>query len=224
MEKSMKRIIMILLLAIIAIYPIMAQDATPTEEVDLTAQATVEAGDVTIVPDPTDEPTLEVATETPGDFITPTPDETQVPAPVPTETGGDGGGDTGGGGSGGGMDPNMVFIGLVLLLLVYTLLNQFTGYKLGKELAKAVPPEWLPVIQHGTVTAQRLIYERAAQFADSTETPIDNNLLDHQMKLNGWEFYIDPETKERRARQKPAAVAQSGSTNFGASGDFNPNG
>lgn len=101
-----------------------------------------------------------------------------------------------------GMNPDMVFVGIVLLFLVFGLADKFSNYRLSKELAAAVPADWKPALDQFATTGRRIVYERAGDFADSTESPIDNNLLDEQMKNDGWEFYIDAATGERHARKR----------------------
>lgn len=110
MNSSRKPILILLFLLCASFYPIMAQDAVPTEEV--TAQETVEPQEITVVPadstavptdepvatvtdagfdTPTDEP-VEVLTETPSGFVTPTlailtetPGDFITPTPVETQ-------------------------------------------------------------------------------------------------------------------------------------------
>lgn len=199
----MKKMFALLAILLLIAIPVMSQDETavPTDEVSVTQDdtPTEEIAQVTEEAPVATQEVVIIITPTPEFSPTPEPEATQIVIVIDT-----GGGD--GTGAGGdvpraGMDPNLVFVGIVLLSLIYGLADRFTNYKLSKDLAKAIPPEWMPTIEMGVNTARRIVYERAGSFADSTESPMDNNLLDEDMKRAGWEFYIDPATGERHARK-----------------------
>lgn len=189
----MKRLIalfaLLILFALMTTVAVYAQDTpVPTDEISAetaepTALATDEAAgtqEVIIIVTQTPE-------NSPTPTLTPTPEMTAVPG-----TGGDGDGGTGGTGDTvppAGMNPDLVFVGLVLLSLIFGLADKFSNYTLSKKLAEAIPADWQPVIEQGANTARRIVYERAGAFADSTESPVDNNLLNEEMKRAGWEFY-----------------------------------
>lgn len=193
----MKKILvttLILVMALLIALPALAQN--PTEEAAATAQVTAE---------PTATATLE-ATRTLEPEATAVVIDINVDVTDGTgDTGSTGGttGDSGGDVPSRGMDPNLVFIGVVLLSLIFGMADRFTNYRLSKDLGKSIPADWQPAIEMGLNTARRIVYERAGAFADSTESTFDNNLLDEDMKRAGWEFYIDPATGERHARKRP---------------------
>lgn len=164
--------------------------------------------------EPTDAPALEteqvIATVTPSDFVTPTgspePEETAVVIDINVDVtdSTDGEGSTETPSPSTGMNPDLVFMGLVLVLLVYGMADKFSNYRLSKELAQAIPADWKPVIEQGANTARRIVYERAGAFADSTEGTFDNNLLDEDMKRAGWEFYVVDGVRHARKIVAPA--------------------
>lgn len=200
---------LLILFILMMTIPVMSQDdstAVPTEDVPA---ATLEAA-------PTEEA---VATQEIVVIVTITPAESPTPTLTPTPemtavagTGGDG---TGGEGDNAGSSDPLYFlaVGVLLVVLAFGMIDRWTNYQLSQKAISQIPPEWMPFIQKGLETAQKVGYERAGSLVQGTPQKWDDNLLDEQMKNAGWEFYIAADGVQHARKivsTTPPAVAPQG--------------
>lgn len=203
----MKRYFVLLVILLMITFPVMSQDDATEEPTDVSAETAEPTAAATEEAIATQEVVVIVTitpAESPTPTLTPTPEMTAVAG-----TGGDDGG-TGGTDNAGSNDPlYFLAVGVLIVVLAFGMLDRWTNYQLSQKAISQIPPEWLPFIQKGIETAQKVGYEKAGGLVSGTPQKWDDNLLDEQMKNAGWEFYIDPATGNRHARKIVALPAVS---------------
>lgn len=207
----MKRLIALFVILLMMSLPVFGQDsstAVPTEDVPAeTAEPTAAATDEAIAT----QDVIIIVTQTPAESPTPT----LTPTPEMTAVAGTGGDDGDGntGDNSGASDPlYFLAVGVLIVVLAFGMLDRWTNYQLSQKAISQIPPEWLPFIQKGIETAQKVGYERAAALVQGTPQKWDDNLLNEQMKNAGWEFYTtaDGVQNARKIVTSPPAVSPQG--------------
>lgn len=208
MKRTISTLVLLTILLLLSVSALAQDDATavPTDDVPAaTQEATALETEQAIATQEVVVIVTQTPEQSPTPTLTPTPEMTAVAG-----TGGDDG-DTGGTDNAGSNDPlYFLAIGVLIVVLAFGMLDRWTNYQLSKKAISQIPPEWLPFIQKGIETAQKVGYEKAGSLVQGTPQKWDDNLLNEQMKNAGWEFYTAADGVQHARKIVAPAVSPQG--------------